>query len=301
MQKKLQEFIKELMPSDFPSTIVDSRLNEMIDHLNKHSPSYISTLTSKHYSETYKSDIRNGAFRPNCFASHLIGYVEDHIKLTSFHPYRKTFWEKVDPGKNDLEIDKDGVPNAVKRFFYLNYMPFKFFAYGNCAERSSYAAVKIYDVLSQAPTDIKIFFKSYTEQFLVDHFVLRIGNEDKGWFIYDPLTNPEIIFEESEYHRDIIPLFKKHDSLTTRSICLEITPYLVERCNDSEVGFYNYFNERLSGLTEKSLKENIEYVFHIDNHPSKTIDSRDISQNIIEDLICCLRQQSENLTTGLSI
>src|SRR5688572_8611028 len=34
-----------------------------------------------------------------------------------------------------------------------------------------------------------------------------IGNKVHGWFVYDPLTNPELIFTLQEYQNDVMPLF----------------------------------------------------------------------------------------------
>lgn len=42
----------------------------------------------------------------------------------------------------------------------------------------------------------------------IDHFVVYLGNNDKGWKVYDPLTNPTLIFDLDEYRREILPSFK---------------------------------------------------------------------------------------------
>ncbi len=31
--------------------------------------------------------------------------------------------------------------------------------------------------------------------------------KNKGWFVYDPLTNPEVIFELAYYQKNILPIF----------------------------------------------------------------------------------------------
>jgi hypothetical protein len=76
---------------------------------------------------------------------------------------------------------------------------------GNCSFRASYAAIELAKIFFGMSVGIEVKVRSYPE---IDQFIVRIGSDEQGWKIYDPLTNPELIFDIEEYDRDIIPLFK---------------------------------------------------------------------------------------------
>ena len=297
MAKYLKEFIKELVPEDF---YFNSDLNKMIAHLNKHAPSEMTTLCSPHYSEIYKNYIRNSR-RKTLFATFLIEYLMLYLspKAPYLHPERVSFWENAEPGMSDLTVDQYGVGNHVKRSLYLKYMPFKFFGHGNCCSRSAYAGINLHGIFSQVRGDIKIVLKSYIEEYNVDHYVLKIGNENIGWYIYDPLTNPEIIFNEHEYQQDIFPMFPKYAGRAIPTY-IEITSDFVTHCNNLEAEFHTFFSRKFRGLNENSLKKNTEFMYAIEKC-TKLICKEDINPEVIKDLANCLHVQDETLNTSFNI
>lgn len=299
MPETLRNFIKKHTPENF---YFDNNLNEMITHLNKHAPSMMDTLGSKHYSGTYKKDIRE-SHRKTSFVLFLIEYLMLPLSPRTFflHPERKSFWERAEPGMDDTTVDQNGVINSLKRSIYLKYMPFKSFGHGNCCARSSYAGINLHGILSPVRGDIKIVLKSYMGEFNVDQFVLKIGNENIGWYIYDPLTNPEIIFEEHEYHEVILPMFRTHTGCSRPiSVYLEITSDFVTHCRNLEPDFYSFFRRKFNNLNEKSLTNNTEFMTAIKNCRPKIIDEKDINSEAIKELADCLRVQDETLNMHFS-
>ena len=97
---------------------------------------------------------------------------------------------------------------------------------GNCSNRAAFAAFKLYDLLKDTP--IKLHIKGVDNSGNIDHVVTYIGNSSLGWFIYDPLTNPLIVFAFDEYKTTIMPLFKS-SIRKVRSFEVKMSDMLVEK------------------------------------------------------------------------
>jgi len=87
---------------------------------------------------------------------------------------------------------------------FLRAFIFDISNYGNCSHRAGYAAIQLFKMLKS--TDLQVIVKSAKS---TDHFVVYLGNKTIGWFIYDPLTNPELVFTHEEYSKTILPMFPK--------------------------------------------------------------------------------------------
>lgn len=95
---------------------------------------------------------------------------------------------------------------------FLKAFIFDISNYGNCAHRAGYAAIQLFNIFKS--TDVKILVQSAK---LADQFVVYLGNKTMGWYVYDPLTNPELVFTHDEYIQSILPMFPKDtDSLRKR-------------------------------------------------------------------------------------
>lgn len=94
-------------------------------------------------------------------------------------------------------------PEDQYKMYLLSHASlFKFSGYGSCSFRTSYAALYLAEVF---PKEIEIYLESFLPN--KDHFVVKLGNDVIGWFIYDPLTNPEKIFRQEFYLTNILCTF----------------------------------------------------------------------------------------------
>jgi hypothetical protein len=78
---------------------------------------------------------------------------------------------------------------------------------GNCSHRASYAAMKLFEMFKDTP--IKISVEAIGRERLIDHVIVVLSNDTtKEKFVYDPLTNPELVFGFDEYEEEIMPCFE---------------------------------------------------------------------------------------------
>lgn len=112
--------------------------------------------------------------------------------------------------------------DQMKTFWFERAATFELCPYGSCAWRASYAAVKVARVFQN--TSLKIFLKSAETK---DQFTVVLGNKARGWFVYDPLTNPDVFFPVELYNKKIIGTFSDRRA-GARQFSLQITPELVD-------------------------------------------------------------------------
>ena len=93
---------------------------------------------------------------------------------------------------------------ARKRHVFVKGGGFYLTGCGNCSGRATDAAMKLYHVLKD--TEVKVILYSAPS---IDQFIVYLKTPDKRWHVYDPLTNPELLFSVAEYKEEIIPLFTK--------------------------------------------------------------------------------------------
>lgn len=86
---------------------------------------------------------------------------------------------------------------------YQHAAMFKFFNVGDCSFRCSLAALELRRTL---PKEIFISMRSNAGK---DQFYLMLGNSQLGYFVYDPLTNPTLLFHHTTYAQDVLAKF--HD------------------------------------------------------------------------------------------
>ncbi len=120
------------------------------------------------------------------------------------------------------------------------------YAVGNCANRACYAAIKLFDLFKQ--TTWKISLVSNSKK---DHFVLYLHDSSKQgkerkYYVYDPLTNPKVLFEFEDYIKLILPLFKEKRSNSTTK--MPEFKFLVS--NKTRVFFENNYNDIIKFIDE---------------------------------------------------
>jgi len=110
---------------------------------------------------------------------------------------------------------------------------------GNCGGRASYAAFKLHEILEGS--GLKVTVKSAK---FADHVVVYIGKLP-DLRVYDPLTNPELIFGFEEYQKKIMPLFKPRQVLEKLQIEVKITPALRNQYPTIKNEFCDLFVEEM--------------------------------------------------------
>jgi hypothetical protein len=164
-------------------------LEGMMKDLLQNSPQDMSTKNSEYYSGEYKVKLQE-------------------LNKTSIA------WGFISEGKT-----KQAYNNLINGGLLSEEMPllkltayyatlFEVTKFGNCAGRSSYSAFKFYEIF---PKDSGISIE-VNKMKNYDHFVVCLKCKD-SLYIYDPLTNPSLIFDIVKYHDEI---YEKYLTKTTK-------------------------------------------------------------------------------------
>lgn len=81
---------------------------------------------------------------------------------------------------------------------------YQFSQTGSCSYRASYAALQLFKMMQG--TSLNVALQSAPS---VDHFTILIGNKKEGYYVYDPLTNPLMVFDREFYIKNILSTFPK--------------------------------------------------------------------------------------------
>ena len=87
---------------------------------------------------------------------------------------------------------------------------------------AGYAALVLAKILSKNGVEVKL-----TSEPKRDQYIVLIGNKLNGYYVYDPLTNPALLFEYDDYKKEIMPTFSLVDR-PFRSYDLTITEELAQ-------------------------------------------------------------------------
>lgn len=90
--------------------------------------------------------------------------------------------------------------NSMRGYLFGRATTFKLSGLGKCSFRASYASL-IFAQLFPDEARVHLVSNPKKDQFAV---LLNIRNE---WFVYDPLTNPEVLFPLAMYQKEILPKF----------------------------------------------------------------------------------------------
>lgn len=132
---------------------------------------------------------------------------------------RENYFKMVEAFGFQLNADKE---TALKAFLFDRAATFQFCPYGTCAWRACYAGLKLIRVFQNS--NLQVFVEAAK---IKDHFTVMLGSKVTGWFVYDPLTNPDVVFPVDLYNKEIIPTFSDRRS-TAERFSLKITPALAE-------------------------------------------------------------------------
>ena len=178
------------------------------------SPSVNYFPTSEYRKKEFTKNYVNGA------VAAIFQHVIHPVSIDTGNYSRKTYNELVDALGFEL-FNADELTNH-KAFWFDRAATFQFCPYASCAWRASYAAVKIARVFEN--TDFKIYLKSAETK---DQFTVVVGNAKSGWFVYDPLTNPDVVFPLELYNKKIIGTFSDRRR-GSRKFSLQITLELIK-------------------------------------------------------------------------
>jgi hypothetical protein len=108
---------------------------------------------------------------------------------------------------------------AMRVFLYARASMFVLSSLGSCSQRASYSSLALAQLL---PKEAQVFLVSAPSK---DQFVVQLKVADKEWLIYDPLTNPEVLFPHDLYKREVLSKFPDSDC-AGKPFMLEITKEL---------------------------------------------------------------------------
>ncbi len=106
-------------------------------------------------------------------------------------------------------------------FLYSHAAEYHFSKIGNCSVRASYAAIMLHQLFKGAKIVVEL--QSVPSR---DHFVVMLGNKAIGYYVYDPLTNPHVVFDTKFYQANVLNTFRK-PPYTAQAMKLRITDELV--------------------------------------------------------------------------
>lgn len=170
-------------------------VNDLIERLYQHPQPLAYTKPCPHLSKRYAA-IPAQSIEIACIASTIL-QRQCHSILGAHHErYRSTCLNLfgVDP---DLSQE-----NAMKVYLLAHALIFQFSNLGKCSFRSSYASLILAQLLP-AKSQVHVVSAPSKDQFVVQF------KFNKVWYIYDPLTNPEIIVPFEIYQTEILEILKK--------------------------------------------------------------------------------------------
>lgn len=117
----------------------------------------------------------------------------------------------------------EGKPDTAYRgYLFGRAAQFRFVGNGSCATRAAHAALKIREMLKDAP--VKVVLQSTP---WCDHYTVFLGSK-KTWMVYDPLINGRLLFPFSYYQDNVIQSFPKVQ-VPARQFKLTITSDIVSQ------------------------------------------------------------------------
>ncbi len=190
----LRDFIStHLGTPHMAHAVIDSLMEKMVQT----PPNVHDTATSEHYSAKYKALIAKPEY--NLLHNKAMQGQLEYIVFNK-SPRLASITQQISFCEQDL------LPAELKVF--MQAFIFEISDLGNCSHRSGYAALKLHEIFQASP--IKVFVKSAEH---VDQHVVCLGNEKMSYLVYDPLTNPELLFATEEYSETILTMFRAHQRL----------------------------------------------------------------------------------------
>lgn len=191
----LFEYIESV--SSLSSEELVTKLKRLTDSFSLTPPTFQNTMDSEHYFDRYRcsdEDMKQYKLKKSILD-----------KLFSRNTKIAPLNERAMQQCMGIEHTKKMETEQRKFFLMQHALLFSITKIGNCADRGAYAALFLFDLLKGS--DIKVGLQSLKTK---DHFVVCLGNAERGWMVYDPFTNPHIIFDFSYYRAEMTQYFNTH-------------------------------------------------------------------------------------------
>jgi hypothetical protein len=170
---------------------------------------------------------------------------------------------------------------AQRQMLILNGLLFQFTHIGNSHVRACYSAIQLYEMLKSS--ELKFYVKSFKAH---NHMVVYI-KKAADWYVYDPMLNPDFIFNIEEYRQNVVKYLsvneektpemkqridkKTHEGFVETS--LKFHHYLQNLIDHENPGhvlanpyYQSYFQHlslgKLEEITEKAIKKLKQDIYH---------------------------------------
>lgn len=197
MPTPLLSAVESLSSQPVNSTLI----TQLIEQLSHFSPTCLDSSRSPHFYDVYQAKLDQGEYTKTLLMKCLLDYTNQlHKSAVLGQSIADSPASLANPSLSEKAREK------ITQSHYLlgKALLFAATAIGNCADRAAYAALQFFKLFNDTP--IQVAVQSSPEY---DQFVVYLGNRDMGWHIYDPLTNPSVLFAFKEYTTDVLPLFPK--------------------------------------------------------------------------------------------
>jgi len=174
-------------------------LNDLIQKMSISPPANLGTQQSVYFYDHYRQQLAGTRYAPEKIK--LIK-VQVEMALTAMTQQLLPPLKMSDLFTTPLSEKQQRTISQTK-YLLSKALAFACTGIGNCSDRSAYAAIQLFELFKSS--DIKVSLVSVPS---VDQFIVYIGNKERGWYIYDPLTNPAIVFTLEEYKTQVLPLFE---------------------------------------------------------------------------------------------
>jgi len=179
-------------------------LQPVLEAMYEFPPENVLSRESSHYDQKYRElskEYQPGEGRLFLCAMHAVIDSKEGAILRS----KTSFWS------NHPE-------NRVFLYMAVKAAIFELAHIGNCGSRVAYSAFQLFELLKSANIEIEFYFFEKRNQ-----TILYLKDKASGErVVYDPLTNPNLIFTESEY-QNILEYFPEKDEVHLGDAHLVVT------------------------------------------------------------------------------
>ena len=189
-------------------------IKDLIDTVHLSHPSRLEAKDSGYFSQKYNASMTDSeALLTNRMTIAISEKLFDPISPTSLDTERTLFWPNFSEQFWQPSLDIKG--KSQELYLFHRAMIFKHTHHGNCAHRSCFSAIELEKILRGSAITVTV--KSDHTR---DHFFIELSLPDSTTLIYDPLTNPELLFDAETHQEKILPLFKP---VTRTALPFELT------------------------------------------------------------------------------
>lgn len=192
---------------DFFKQHSDSKLISC-SFLNQNPPCADFPTDCPHFSSTYQDLLQDSTNKLVLQSAYWLArfYTSPLLSQSYDLSTQFRFWGHIAPNK-DI---------AQRQLLILNSLIFQHTHLGNSHTRASYSAFRLFELLQNS--DLKFYVKSIKAH---NHMVVYI-KQNKSWYVYDPMLNPDLIFSSEEYRKNVIKKLPVNE---------EKTPEMQQRIN----------------------------------------------------------------------